>query len=133
MPNIDWSKLKKISTILDEYKESAVQKINQIRDEQINSGVDYNGVIFQTRPEDRENIAGGVQLASIALSQGEDFITNWIAKDNTIQVLDAPNMIGLGMAVAALKESWIFGARERKNQIRAATTREEVDTLLNWP
>lgn len=133
MSNIDWSKLKTKDSILAEYKESAVQKINQIRDEQINAGVTYNGTVFQTRPGDRENISGAVQLATIATSQGQDFQTNWIATDNTEHTFNATQMIELGAAVAELKEHWIFAAKSQKDAIRAATTKEAVDLLLTWP
>jgi hypothetical protein len=99
--------------------------IDAERDRRIDAGVVFNGVRFQTRPADRENVAGATQLATLAVMAGaqagnlrwhggaSDFA--WIAEDNSIVTMDAPTVIAFGQAVAAHKSVHIFAARALKD------------------
>jgi hypothetical protein len=99
--------------------------IDAERDRRIDAGVVFNGVRFQTRPADRENVAGATQLATLAVMAGaqagdlrwhgsaSDFA--WIAEDNSIVTMDAPTVIAFGQAVAAHKRAHIFAARALKD------------------
>lgn len=96
------------------------------RDRRIDGTFVFAGVTFQSRPQDRENIAGAAQLATIALTMGgaqpgdlrwhggdSDFV--WIAADNSLVPMDAPTVIGFGQAVAEHKHAHIFAARAIKD------------------
>ncbi len=95
------------------------------RDKRIASGVDFNGVSFQTRDGDRENIAGAATLAIAAIMTGaqpgdyrwhggpEDFA--WIATDNTLVPMDAQTMIALATIVANRKDRLYRAARLLKD------------------
>lgn len=99
--------------------------VTRERDRRIDSGFDFNGVRYQSRQEDRENIAGAGTLASIAIMNGAqvgdlrwhggstDFV--WIAEDNSLVPMDAHTVIEFGKAAAAWKSRHIFAARALKN------------------
>lgn len=98
--------------------------VDKERDRRIDSGFVFNGVRFQSRPQDRENIAGATTLAIGALTTGasglrwhggdSDFV--WIAEDNTLVPMDAPTVIAFGQTAAAWKSANIFAARALKDQ-----------------
>ena len=99
--------------------------IDAERDRRIDGGVTFNGTRFQTRPADRENVAGATQLATLAVMAGaqagnlrwhggaSDFA--WIAEDNSVVTMDAQTVIAFGQAVAAHKSGHIFAARALKD------------------
>jgi len=107
-------------------KERLRLRVNELREELLDEGITVNGVEFQSRPGDRENIAGALQLATLAASQGQPFSIEWIAKDNTVHTLDFAFIVALGQAVANRKAELIFRGRAVKDQIAAATTPAEL-------
>jgi len=74
-------------------------------------------------------IAGAVQLASLATSQGQPYSVNWIAKDNTVVTLDANGVLALGIDLAARTEQLIFRGRQTKDDVEAATTFAELPDI----
>lgn len=122
--------LKNIKTpddLLQEYKEQKVSQINSLRDSKLNTFV-YNGVEFQTRPTDRENILG--EALKIALGKTDDII--WIASDNSIVTFTATEFVAFANAVGEAKRECIFKGRMMKDAILAALSKEEVDSI-EWP
>jgi hypothetical protein len=113
------------------------------RDATINAGFTFVGVRFQTRPDDRENIAGAAQLAAMAIAAGapqgylrwhggeSDFA--WIAEDNSLVPMDAYMVIGFAKAIAAFKSACIFYARALKDAVDAADDVSAVDIGSGWP
>lgn len=99
--------------------------VNAERDRRIVAGLVFNGVLYQTRDQDRENIAGAGALAIAAIMNGAqagDFRWHggdtdfaWIAADNSLQVMDAPTLIAFGNAVANRKAALIHAARVIKD------------------
>lgn len=96
------------------------------RDRRIDAGFEFQGKWYQTRPDDRENIAGAAQTAFMAVMTGGGEPGNlywqdgaqpfgWIAEDNTITPMDAPTVIEFGKAALAHKARLIFVAHEIKN------------------
>ncbi len=95
------------------------------RDRRMAGGIIFNGVKFQTRDGDRENIAGASTLALAAIMAGsqagnlrwhggpEDFA--WIAADNSLVPMDAQTVIAFGTAVANYKERLYRAARTIKD------------------
>ncbi|MGI8396377.1 hypothetical protein ACRYWZ_08380 [Agrobacterium deltaense] len=99
--------------------------VDRERDRRISAGFTFNGVFYQSRPEDRENIAGAAVAALAAISVGAqvgdyrwhggdtDFI--WIAADNSTHPLDAQSTFAMGQAAMAHKQAHIFAARTLKD------------------
>lgn len=100
--------------------------ITKERDRRIAAGVLFNGVVFQSRSTDRENIAGAAQLALMATLRGEgqegDLYWHggeqpfaWIAADNSLVQMDAPTVIAFANTAAALKQTYTMIARGIKD------------------
>lgn len=95
------------------------------RDRRIDGGFHFGGVFYQSRPSDRENIAGASTNALGAIMNGaaagdlrwhggaSDFV--WIAADNSENAMDAQTMFAFGQAAMAHKQSHIFAARALKD------------------
>lgn len=126
----------------DAPKRDLVSYTVQRRDRLIDDGITFNGVTYQTRPQDRENVHGASTLAFMAVVAGAqagdyrwhggetDF--QWIAEDNSRVTMDAQTVIAFGKALAARKSELIFTARAVKDAIAAddITTTQQVDALL---
>lgn len=95
------------------------------RDSRIDAGVEFQGVLFQSRATDRENIAGAAQLGFMAVlagaepgdlrwsNSGQDFA--WIASNNSLVPMDAQTVVAFGKAAAERKQALIFAARQLKD------------------
>lgn len=113
------------------------------RDRRIDGGFLFNGMSFQTRPQDRENIAGAAQLAAFAIMAGAqpgdfrwhggeaDFV--WIAEDNSFTPMDAHTFIGFARAAAVYKSGLIFAARALKDRIASGEVIEDCTDPAHWP
>ena len=99
--------------------------VDQERDRRIEAGMTFNGVRYQTRAQDRENVAGASIMALAAMVNGaqpgdlrwhggaSDFV--WIAEDNSLNTMDAQTFFAFGQAMAAHKSALIFAARALKD------------------
>lgn len=97
------------------------------RDRRTGSGFVFGGVSYQSRPEDRENMAGASTAALAAIVAGaaagdlrwhggdSDFV--WIATDNSIHPMDAQTLFAFGQAAMAHKQAHIFAARALKDMM----------------
>lgn len=95
------------------------------RDRRISAGFTFGGVVYQSRPEDRENITGASLAALAAIMSGaqpgnlrwhggdSDFM--WIAADNTVHPMDAQTVFAFGQTAMAHKQGMIFAARALKD------------------
>lgn len=95
------------------------------RDQRIAAGFAFGGHRFQSRPGDRENIAGASTAALAAIVNGaergeyrwhgggDDFA--WISENNMLVPMDAQTMFALGQAAMAHKQAMIFAARTLKD------------------
>lgn len=104
--------------------------VDRERDRRIDAGFDFDGVRYQSRPEDRENIAGAVKAATDAIALGAlpgnlgwqrlldpaaPEIFRWIAADNTTHPMDAETIMRFGYAALVHKQAHIFAARAIKD------------------
>ncbi len=95
------------------------------RDRRIASGFRFLGSLFQSRPEDRENIMGASTAALAAMMTGalpgdlrwhggdSDFA--WIDAENVMHPMDAQTVFELGKVAMAHKQAHIFAARAIKD------------------
>lgn len=85
--------------------------IDAERDRRIDAGFGFDGVLYQSRPDDRENIAGAVLIAIADPA----YTTGWIAADNSVVQMDAPTLLHFGRTAADHKQALIFAARQLKD------------------
>lgn len=116
------------------------EMVDAERDRRIDAGVEFQGLIFQSRAADRENIAGAAQLGFMAViagaesgdlrwsDPGQDF--TWIAADNSLVPMDAPTVVEFGKVAAARKQALIYAARQLKD--KAAIPSDYADDKW-WP
>lgn len=95
------------------------------RDRRIYGGIKFNGVLFQSRAVDRENVASAAQLALMAINNGaqkgdlrwldpdSDFC--WIASDNSLVPMDAQTVFEFGRLFSLRKQHLIFAGRKLKS------------------
>lgn len=133
--------------VLAEHKTAAQEQCNTKRDQCIDEGFMFEGVHYQTRPTDRENISGAALLATQVKMAGggedgdyrwqdKDSDFQWIATDNSIVKMDSETTMRFGQQAAAHKQALIMFSRSVKNQIAAAQTLEEIQQIMEgatWP
>ena len=100
--------------------------VNAERNRRFDLGFEFDGVWFDSKAVDRENILGAAQLAFMAIVAGaqpgnlrwhggtSDFV--WIVADNSQMPMDAHTVIAMGKAAAAQKQKLIMVARWLKDQ-----------------
>ncbi|SOD00224.1 protein of unknown function [Rhizobium sp. AN5] len=117
------------------------------RDRRVNAGFVFEGVHYQSRPEDRENIAGakaaatdaitiyGAQPGNLAWQRLLDPDAppefRWIAADNSTHPMDAQTAMRFGYAALNHKQAHIFAARKLKNMI--AIPADFATNPAYWP
>ena len=101
------------------------EAVNAERDRRVRGGFSFGGVLYQSRDQDMENIAGTASAALGAIMFGaqpddlrwadpnKDFA--WIAADNSLTLMDAQTAFSFGQAAMAHKQALIFAARVIKN------------------
>ncbi|WP_422402568.1 hypothetical protein [Pseudomonas sp. GZD-209] len=100
-------------------------EVDAERDRRIDAGVMFQGVMYQSRATDRENIAGAAQLGFMAVvagaqpgdlrwsNPGEDYA--WIATDNSLVRMDAQTVVAFGKVAAERKQMLVFAGRDLKD------------------
>ena len=137
---IDWNKVQNADFKAALRRERRLADIGKERDDRINAGFMFDGVLYQSRPEDRENLSGAATNALSAIMAGAtvgdylwhggstDFV--WIAADNSLHPMDAQTMFALGQAAMAHKQAHIFAARAIKDMDPLP---EDVSDDALWP
>jgi hypothetical protein len=132
----DWNTIKPgflyaNGALVDEATPVTSDDVDNEAERRISAGFVFEGVLYQCRDKDRENIAGGKSAATDAITiygaQPGDLawqrlldptapeLFKWIAADNAEVPMDAYTMMRLGYAALAWKQSHIFAARAVKN------------------
>lgn len=123
-------------------KAVTAEDVDKERDRRIADGFVFQGVRYQSRSEDRENIAGAAVAALKAISSGAnpgDFgwfkdveVFCWIAENNSLIPMDAQTMFEFGEAAMAHKQSIIFFGRALKDRIGAGDYLPDVTDDALW-
>lgn len=102
------------------------EAVDAERDRRIDAGIMFNGVLYQSRSGDRENITGAAQMAFMAVVAGaqpgdlrwaeEDEDFEWIAEDNSRVPMDAPTVVAFGKTAALRKQALVFAGSNLKKQ-----------------
>ncbi|UYZ08550.1 DUF4376 domain-containing protein [Agrobacterium salinitolerans] len=117
--------------ILATFRQPHPDAVDIERDRRIDAGFVFEGVHYQSRPEDRENIAGAKAAATDAitifgaeagnfawqqlLDPGAPPEFRWIAADNSTHPMDAQTAMRFGYAALGHKQAHIFAARALKD------------------
>jgi Domain of unknown function (DUF4376) len=107
----------------------AYSRIKAQRDAREMAPFTWNGHLFDADSDSQRRISGGVQLATIAVSQGQGaaFSITWTLADNSTLVLSATDMVAVGEALASQVEALWNSYRASKAQVDAATTNAIAD------
>lgn len=108
----------------------SIIKIN--RDRREFGGFNWNGKYFDSDSQAQSRIQGGVQLALMAQQVNQPFSINWTLQDNSVIPLNASDMISVGQALATHIQDLHEISRGLREQINAATTVEQVNSI-GWP
>jgi len=93
------------------------------------SPITVDGNTYDADQDSQIKIAGSVQAASLLDTA---FSTDWTLADNSVVTLTGPQMIAVGLAVAARTSRLFWQARALRTQIAAAATIEGVLAVV-WP
>lgn len=132
-----WRQKWSARNILPELKAAKWELAKANRDAAIDAGCTVPGVgTFDTDLLSRTNIHGAVTAAAIASGQSLPFSVPWKLQDNTIVTLDAPTMIGAGMAAMQRTSDCHAHAQGLGIAIEAAAdfaALEAIDIETGWP
>jgi hypothetical protein len=107
-------------------------RIKDARDAAIASGFTWNGLVFDSDDVSQQRIQGGVQLASMAAANGQEFSIDWTVADNTTRTLSGVDMIAVGVALGAWVTSNFAAGVALRAQINAATSIDQL-AEITWP
>ena len=112
--------------VLGEQKRELCKKADALRDSKIYSGIEFNGIRYQTRKSDLDNLAGKA-VESLMMPDSDQY---WIAEDNSITTFSGAEFRGFAKAVSEHKSALIFAARNTKNTIINAPDYETASQAL---
>jgi hypothetical protein len=121
------------SEILEKVKVIRQSYINGKREQDIASGVDFNGWSFDTDSRSVDNITAAVAFIKSAPDAGltPPSTISWRDATNVDRDLTVVQLIGLGAAVFQKVQAAHFKARQLKDTIASCTTKEEV-MAIDW-
>lgn len=111
---------------LDELKEAKWEQIKAVRNKAEQAGCPYMGSILDSDSLSVQRINTAVQAAQVV---GESFAVDWTMKDNTVIHMTYPDVLGMPAALAIFSNLLHVKAREKREQINAAETIEEVNAI----
>jgi hypothetical protein len=112
---------------LDQKKADKWVEIKAARDAQEFGTFDWGGYTFQCDEVSQRRIQGAVQLSAI-----DDTLTlDWTLADNSVQTFNAPDFIGIGLALAAHVNIGHVKSRQLRLDIDSATTEAEI-SAIQW-
>ena len=82
---------------------------------------------FDCDETSQRRIQGAVQLAAL----DPNIVMDWTLADNTVQTFDAPELQGIGQALASHVNACHVKARDLRDQINAAQTEAEL-SVISW-
>lgn len=114
---------------LEDAKAETWTQIKADRDAEIYGGFVWDGSKFDTDPISISRVQGAVQLATIAMSQGQPFSIDWTLFDNSTRTLSATEMVQVGVALGVFVTTIFAAGVTLRDQINAATTLDQVDAI----
>lgn len=123
--------------IISDARESKWDEVKIARDFHIEGGCATPLGRIDSDLVSRTNVAGAVSMAQIAMASSTPFSIEWTMEDNSVVIHDGPAMIAAGVAVGTHVNACHRVARSLRDQIEAAQTISEVDSIsvggAPWP
>lgn len=108
---------------LENAKNTKVQDNDIARDEALNRGVTYNNILFDSDTDQKVNL-----LATVSAIDDTDTI-EWFGMNNDSLICTKEDLLNIGGLITAL-HSFVWNRNaEIKEQIKEATTIEEVENI----
>lgn len=114
---------------LDDAKAATWAAVKTGRDAELYDSFVWDGSRFDSDQVSQTRIQGAVQLATIALSQGQNISIDWTLYDNTTRTLSATDFVQLGVALGTFVTTLFAAGVTLRDQIVAATTVQQVDAI----
>lgn len=127
-----WSNLSMSWVDLRSLEEAKAAKWDQIKAKRNDAewgGFAWDGSVFDSDPLSQSRIQGAVLLANLSPSS---FSVDWTLKDNSVRVLSASQMVGVGEALGSHVAAQHTIGRQLRQEIENATTVEAVESVT-WP
>jgi hypothetical protein len=106
-------------------KENLIQKVNKHRNFLLSNGFEFEGMMFDSKDEDRKRISATALLASLAITNGaekNDFFWHgeeepfgWISQNNIVILMDAHDMLEFAKTALSHERNIIMSARKLKD------------------
>jgi hypothetical protein len=112
------------------------EEVRALREARVDGGAATSWGMAQTDLLSRTNIAGAALAALIAKNAAQPFQITWTFADNSTAVLDAEQMIGLGITVMAHVDACYVNARALRGAIDAAADMAAllaINITAGWP
>lgn len=103
------------------------EQIEALKNEAIESGVEYKGKVFQSAEKDRNLLTSTTSLFSITNQVPEGF--KWIAKDNEAVDFTLQDLIALGGKMAENVNLNTMKARALKDKVEKARNLNELESI----
>lgn len=115
---------------LDKAKAEAKTRINLSRDEAERGGFEAYGKVFDSDDKSINRILSAAQAASAAKAASLPMSVEWTCADNTTLIMDADMLIEIPVILAQTADALHQKARILKARIDAATTLEEIASIV---
>lgn len=112
---------------IEEAKQAKWEEIKARRDAEEQSGCPYMGSILDSDSLSVQRINTAVQAAQVI---GESFAVDWTMKDNTVIHMTYADVLGMPTALAVFSNELHMKAREKREQINNANTKEEIEAIV---
>ncbi|WP_051296443.1 DUF4376 domain-containing protein [Anaeroarcus burkinensis] len=121
---------------LAELQAQAWNRIKTERDRREQSGAPYLSKILDSDEKSVTRISIAVQAAQAAISAGTEFSLDWTMQDNSVVTMDADQVVGMSVALAAHSNAIHQAARVARIAIDEAKSDKEVEAAekaIVWP
>lgn len=105
--------------------------IRDARDANLAAGFTWNGYKFDSDDISIQRIMGAVQLATLALSQGQSFSIIWTLFNNSTITLSGSDLISVYIALGTFTQACFTAGVALRQQIDVATENPQLDAL-SW-
>ena len=113
--------------LLSDQKETKWKIVKSSRDAEEFGTFEWTPFTFDCDETSQRRIQGAVQLAAL----NPNIVMDWTLADNTVETFDAPELQGIGQALASHVNACHVKARDLRDQINAAKTEAEL-SVISW-
>jgi hypothetical protein len=112
---------------LDGYKITAIKRITAAKEVTLATGIEYSGKTIDLKPASLTVLYATIEVAR---ASGNEFSVDWVTVDNSILALSRADLLSLSFIIQEFTNEQVIKCRTLKDAIIAATTKEEVDSIV---